>query len=135
MLGRGRARFDPESRLRRRRRRDSAQMRVAGRLLSVPDPAEEAVGRHLGDPLAAIGALLQVLVDRLGRRVVELAQAERAEGLVGRMEGRDGVHRAVSGNGVELTAYTEDERPVPRRTCRENHEFIPKGRRLPPLTA
>ncbi len=48
----------------------------------VADPAEKAVGRHLGDPLPALGALLQMLVDGLGRTIVELAQAEGAQGLV-----------------------------------------------------
>ena len=62
--------------------------RIANALPSgVADPLEEAVGRHLGDPFPTIRALLQMLVDRLGRTVVELAQAVRAQGLVGRMDG------------------------------------------------
>src|SRR5262249_23024137 len=67
--------------------------------LGVADPFEEAVGRHLGDPLAAVGARLQVLVDHFGRTVVELAQAVGVEDRVGRVGGRGGVHRAVSGAG------------------------------------
>jgi hypothetical protein len=34
--------------------------------LYVTDSLEEAIRRHLGDPLAAVAALHQVLVDRLG---------------------------------------------------------------------
>ena len=74
-----------------------ARRRLARRLLSVADPLEEAVGRHLGDPFPAVAAFHQMLVDRLGRTIIELAQAIRTQGLVGRVEGRGGVHRAVSG--------------------------------------
>ena len=50
------------------------------------DPAEEAVGRHLGDPLPAVRALLPgALLTASAEAVVELAQAVRAQGLVGRM--------------------------------------------------
>ena len=76
-----------------------AESRLARGLLSVADPLEEAVGRHPGNTFPAVRALLQVLVDRLGRGVVELAQAVGAQGLVGRMEGCGGVHREVSGDG------------------------------------
>ncbi len=60
--------------------------------LDVADAPEEAIGRHLGDPLPAIRAPLQVLVDGLGQAVVELAQAVRAQGLFRRMRGRVGAH-------------------------------------------
>ncbi len=53
--------------------------------LSVPEPVEETVRRHLGHEAAAIGAVFQVLVDRLGRVVVELAQAIGLQSLRGRM--------------------------------------------------
>ena len=73
--------------------------RLTRGILSLADPPEEAVGRHLGDSFAAIRALLQVLVDRLGQPVVELAQAIRTQGLVGGVKRRYGVHGAISRSG------------------------------------
>jgi HicA toxin of bacterial toxin-antitoxin, len=35
-------------------------------LLSAPDAFQEAIGRHLGDPLPTIRTMLQMLVNRLG---------------------------------------------------------------------
>ena len=68
------------------------------RYLSSPNLAQEAVGRHLGDPLPTIRALLEMLVNGIRRAVVELAQAVGAQGLVGRMRNGMGVHGAVSGD-------------------------------------
>src|SRR5262249_20870254 len=47
----------------------------------------------------AFGAVLEVLADKLCRRVIELAQSERPEGLLGRMQLRKCVHWGVSGTG------------------------------------
>jgi len=65
----------------------------------VAEPAEEAVRGQLGDAVPADRALLQMLVDCVRRIVVELAQAIRTQGLVGRMRDWMGVHREVSGDG------------------------------------
>ena len=65
-----------------------ARRRLARRLLGVPDPVEEAVGRHLGDPFPAVAAVHQMFVDRLGRTSSSLPRPIRAQGLVGRV--RDG---------------------------------------------
>ena len=61
--------------------------------------ANEAIGRELGDPAAAVRARLQVLVYGFGRNVVEPAQTVRIQGPVGRMQIRRGAHRIISGNG------------------------------------
>ncbi len=60
--------------------------------------AHKTIVRHLGDALPALGALLQVFADHLGSIIVELAQAEQAQGLVRRMQLRRGFHGAVSGS-------------------------------------
>ena len=44
-------------------------------LLGLAEPADETVGRHLGNLTPAVGAALKVFADRLGRGVVELAQS------------------------------------------------------------
>ena len=99
----GQARGQRAGRGRRRRARAAVEHRQAGGrgderggrigpALGVAEPAEEAVGGQLGDPAAAGRARLQVLVDRFGRGVVELAQAVGVQGLVGRVEGWMGVH-------------------------------------------
>ena len=80
-------------------------MRRIGPALGVAEPAEEAVGGQLGDAPPAVGAGLQVVVDRLGRGVVELAQAVGEQGLVGRVEGGLGVH------GVSLRKTSSSECP------------------------
>ena len=106
----GQSRGQRAGRRRCRGRRAASQHRQAGErgddrrggigsALGVPEPAEEAVRGDLSDAVPAGRALLQMLVDRLGRTVVELAQAIRTQGLVGRMEGWMGVHHAVSGDG------------------------------------
>ena len=65
-----------------------------------------------------------MLVDRLGQTIVELAQAERAQGLVGRMA--DGAASIGRSPGTGRVTVTEEERPVPRRTCRENRNLSQK---------
>ena len=52
----------------------------------VVEPSEETVGCHLGDLAPAVGAVLQVFVDSLGRGIVEIAQAIRLQDLRGRMD-------------------------------------------------
>ena len=61
--------------------RGDDRRRGVGSALGVPEPAQEAVRGHLGHAVPAIRALLQVLVDRFGGGVVELAQAIGAQGL------------------------------------------------------
>ena len=117
--------------------RDAGQKWVgrqrARALLRIPDPAEETVGRHLGDPIAAGGAILQVPIDRLGLTVVELAQPVRTEGLVCGVRGPGGVHRAVSGDGSRDSS--QDREAGPASDLSRKHKITLKGRRLPPSIA
>ena len=63
--------------------------------MGILKPAHEAVRRDLGDPSTTRVALGQMLADRLGEHVVELAQAVRLQGLVRRVHsGRCG-HRGL----------------------------------------
>ena len=83
---RGRARLFAQLRQPRQRRADRRNRLGPG--LSIPEPAHEAVRGDLGNAAAARVALLQVLDDRLGQQVVELAQAIGLQGLVGRVKRR-----------------------------------------------
>src|SRR5262249_7900437 len=74
------------------RRGDEGSVRI-GPAPWVAEPVENAVRGELADPAAAGRTRLQVLVDRFGRGIVELAQAVRREGLVGGVTGWSGVHR------------------------------------------
>ncbi len=68
------------------------------RALTAPplEPVEKAVGRHGADPFSAIDAVFQMDVDPVGRRIVEPAQRERSQNLLGRV-GRSGkTHRGGS---------------------------------------
>ena len=107
----GQSRGQRAGRRRCRGRRAAGQHRQAGErgddrgggigpALGVAEPAEEAVGGDRGDAVPAVRALLQVLVDRFGRGVVELAQAVGTQGLVGRV----GSWRGVHGIGLPLRA-------------------------------
>ena len=78
---------------------DGPRIGLASSACELADSAEKAVGRHLGDPLPTIRALLEMLFDGLRRRFAELAQAVGIQDLVGRVRGPSGVHRAVSGDG------------------------------------
>ena len=72
-----------------------------------------------------------MLVDRLRRTVVELAQAVGAQDLFGRMQlGGAFIGRSP---GMGRVTESEEERPVPRRTCRENRDWTTRGCRPPPV--
>ena len=101
----------------------------SGRRLGVAEAAEEAVGRQLGDPAAAGRARRQVLVDRFGRGVVELAQAVGVQRLVGRVQGLMGVHQIGLRPSSPSCCRTvvgslKEERPPNHPTCRENAELF-----------
>ena len=72
-----------------------------------------APGRELGDAPAAVGATFQVRDDRPRRFLVEPAQSVVVQGLVGRVQGRLGVHR------VGLRVKSELG-PVPRYRHRDS---------------
>ena len=72
----------------RSRRRHTGACRTGGRsiwsfLHGVTQAIEETVRRHLGHVTLAIFAILKMSVDRLGRGIVELAQAIGALGCLG----------------------------------------------------
>ncbi len=77
------------------RHADERGARVTGGLgptLDVADLAQERVGGHRGDPASAVGAGLEMFIDRFGRCVVQLSQPVGVQRLVGRMKGRLGDH-------------------------------------------
>ena len=130
-VGRGRRRRRPGRRRASTGRRAEETDRAAdsGRRLGVAEPAEEAVGRQLGDPAPAVGARLQVLVDRLGRGVVELAQAVGTAGSGRSGGGRRGVHEIGlrlrvrdTADGRSLTLIEKGRNT--RGTCRENAKLF-----------
>ncbi len=97
------ARRQAAGRWRRRRARRGIQHRESfragdggverlGRGLRFSEAAEKAIGGERGDALPAFQAALEVLVDRLGRGVVDLAQAVGVQDLVSRMGNLRGVH-------------------------------------------
>ena len=68
----------------------------SGRPVRLAEPAEEAVGRHLGDPAPARSRTPPGACSTASaQHVVELAQAIGLQGLVGRMHGGWGVHRGL----------------------------------------
>ena len=107
------------------------------RALGVAEPAQEIVGRELGDPAPAGRAVFQVLADRLGRGVVELAQAIGLQGLVGRVSGGGGTHGdlLVEGKNAIGERMTKKERPLQAGDLPRKNQNNPKSRRLPLITA
>jgi len=125
---------------------------LAGRRLRLAQPLDEVVGRQFGDPPSAGDALFQMLVDRFGDRVVQLAQAVGNERLVGRMQrglashtgspivqGQNAVLRPLPSRHqiTDPTNYRSDSSPIraeatikqrlPHRSaCRENQLLIQK---------
>ena len=92
------------------------------------EPAEKAVGRQFGHPLPARNALFQMLVDRLGERVVELAQAVRDERLISRMQ------RGLAFHNAAQLSHFERESGAPHyirrgRQSRTCHEILQKPKR------
>ena len=61
------------------------------------EPAQKIVGRQLGNPPLTVRTRLQVLAHRLGRGIVELAQAIGLQDRVVRVDGGSGAHVAISG--------------------------------------
>ena len=86
-------------------RRCSGRRPTGGRLVRLDpgllEPSQEIVGRELGNPPLAGIAPFQVLAHRLGRDVVELAQAIGLQDRVGRVDGGGGAHFTISSSGSE----------------------------------
>src|SRR5208337_1410801 len=88
--------------------------------LSILEPAHEAVRGDLGNAPATRVALLQVLDDRLGQQVVELAQAIGLQGLVGRVSGGGGHRGLLVEVKIGVGQRLNTERSQRCRTCCEN---------------
>ncbi len=93
--GRGRCRRTVGSRGQHRQAGGRGHER-AGRIgpaLGLAEPFKGAIRRQIGDTSPTVGAGLEVIVDRLGRGVVEPAQTVGAQRLVGRVEVLGRLHR------------------------------------------
>ena len=64
--------------------------------LGTTQPAEKAVGRGFGDPALARGTVFQMFAHRIGRDIIELAEAIRLQCFVGRVDGGGGAHNLIS---------------------------------------
>jgi hypothetical protein len=89
------------------------------------EPIQEIVGREFSDPPLAGIAGFQVLAHRLGRTIIELAQAIGLQNLVRRVDGSGGAHCTISSSEskADCRSITNRERPQQRGKCRENSEL------------
>ncbi len=94
----------------------------------VAEPAEEAVGRRLGDAAAAVRALLKMQPYGSGRGVIEPAEAVGVQDLVGRMEGL----RRAHGTGLRVESGPRRTRSPPMDYERSIHEEERSFRRCSP---
>jgi hypothetical protein len=67
-------------------------------------PPQELVGRQLRNPPLAGITSFEVLANRRGRDVVELAQAIGLQDRVGRVDGGGSTHHAISSSGSNSDA-------------------------------
>jgi hypothetical protein len=90
------------------------------------EPAQELIGRKLGDPLLARVAPFQVLTHRCGRNVVELAQAIGLQDWVDRVDGGGGAHDGISwsDSSTDGRSITVKESPQQRETRRKKNQEI-----------